>query len=124
MSDIETGLYAGEPRNRTPATEATLRKIADPQLEIDGQSVTYAGGQVVIAMPHAMRNVSLFLHPSASSIGVDYTGASDPETTTEWIEVDVGAVAVAWNFVFRGPITGLRLRPIASGAAATYTVRA
>lgn len=27
MSDIEAGLYAGEPKNRTPATEATLRQV-------------------------------------------------------------------------------------------------
>lgn len=87
-------------------------------------SVTYAKGDLVIALEQPSRNVALFLHPSAGSIGVDYTGATDPASTTEWIEVDTGIVAVPVNFVFRGPITGLRIRPIASGAAATYTVRA
>jgi len=90
-------------------------------------SVAYVNGttdRAVLAPGRALRNVSLFLHPSAGSIGVDYTGAADPATTTEWIEVDTGIVAVPVNFVFRGPVTGLRIRPIASGAAATYTVRA
>lgn len=101
-----------------------LASISGAAFELSDRSVTYAGGQAVVSLPQALRNVALFLHPSAGSIGVDYTGASDPATTTEWIEVDTGIVAVPVNFVFRGPITGLRVRPIASGAAATYTVRA
>ena len=87
-------------------------------------SVDHAGGALVVAFLAALRDVGLMVHPSAGSLGIDYTSADDPLTTTDWIEVDVGAVAVGWSFVFAGPITGLRLRPIAAGAAATYTVRA
>lgn len=103
---------------------AVLISGAAATFTLANQSVTYAGGNAIVALGAALRGVSIFLHPSAGSIGVDYTGAADPATTTEWIEVDTGIVAVPVNFVFRGPITGLRIRPIASGAAATYTVRA
>lgn len=124
MSDIETGLYAGQPKNRTPATEETLRRIADAQLSIEDQSVTYAGGSALIALPRPMRNVSLYLHPSAGSIGIDYTGDGAPSAGGNWIAIDAGEIAAASNVVFLGPITGIRLRPIAAGAAATYNVRA
>lgn len=90
-------------------------------------SVAYVDGatdRVLLNFGRPLRDVSLFLHPSAGSIGVDYTGDDAPSAGGNWIQIDSGAVSAGSNIVFLGPITGIRLRPIASGAAATYKARA
>jgi hypothetical protein len=90
-------------------------------------SVVYVNGatdHALLAPGRQLRDVSLFLHPSAGSIGVDYTGDDTPSAGGKWIPIDAGEVSAGSNIVFLGPITGIRLRPIAAGAAATYIVRA
>lgn len=83
-------------------------------------TVTYAGGNVTIALPHALAGATLTLTPTVGEIGVDYSG----DGGTTWIAVYGGNVSTDTTITINAIATDIRLRPIASGATAGYSVLA
>lgn len=87
-------------------------------------SVSYAGGNDMVTLPQAMTGITISVVGVTGEIGLDYTTDALPDVSTgNWIEVYGGAIASNESVTFTARITGLRLRPIAAGAAATYQAR-
>lgn len=87
-------------------------------------AITFAGGNVLVALPTPMAGVSVFVLPSAGDIGVDYTADETPHVSTgAWTEVYGGDIATNDSIQITARITGIRFRPIATGASADYIVR-
>ena len=83
-------------------------------------SVTFAGGNVTVTFPNALSGSTLTLTPTVGEIGVDYSG----DGGTTWIAVYGGNVSVDTTVTINAIATDIRLRPIASGATAGYSVLA
>lgn len=83
-------------------------------------SVTYAGGNVTVTFPNALSGATLTLTPTVGEIGVDYSG----DGGTTWIAVYGGNVSTDTTITINAIATDIRLRPIASGATAGYSVSA
>ena len=87
-------------------------------------AISFAGGNVLVTLPTPMAGVSVFVLPSAGEIGVDYTADATPHVSTgAWTELYGGDFAINDSATISARITGLRFRPIATGAAADYIVR-
>lgn len=87
-------------------------------------TIAFAGGNEVVTLPSPMAGVSAYVVGVTGEIGIDYTADASPDDATgNWTAVYGGNVADNSSVEFTANIMGLRFRPIASGAAATYIVR-
>ena len=90
---------------------------------VQSGSITFAGGNVIVALSNATSGATAYVYPSAGEIGVDYTGDASPNAGSTWIAVNGGNVIADASITALSVVTGFRFRPIASGAAADYLVR-
>ena len=87
-------------------------------------TATYADNPTgaILALPQAMKDVTFGIYPSAGSFALYVTTADDPATTTNWTNTDT-VFSTASVFSIGLTITGIKVIPQASGAAATFRVR-
>ena len=86
-------------------------------------SITYSGGNVIVDLDQAVSSLTAYIFPSVGAIGVDYTGDSAPGSGSNWIAAAGGDIGENDSIHFSAAVTGIRFRPIATGAAADYLVR-
>jgi hypothetical protein len=88
-------------------------------------TATFVGGNVLIALGQPITGASIAITPVTGAVGVDYTADATPHVSTgNWVAVYGGDISANEVVDFSTTITGIRLRPIASGANIDYVVTA
>lgn len=87
-------------------------------------AITFVEGNHLLTLPVAMTGVTVHVVDVTGAVGVDYTADATPNVSTgNWTPLYGGNFIGNDSATIGAKITGLRFRPIAAGAAATYLVR-